>query len=443
MTATDKDGGKSGVASILVEVAAVSAGGPYKLREGGSVLLQGGAFFAQGGDSVEYAWDIAGFENYGDLAGASPTLTWEQALLLGIADGDGSSRTIRMRATNSLGESVFAEAQLELVNAAPTAYLVGSIDLKVGVEATFVLQASDPSFVDWSRSFSFSIDWDGDGTDDETIAGPVGTTVRHTYARGGEYAVRVTATDADGDVGEATVYPVVVSGWKVEADGENPGLSNLVYWGTRYGDAFILLGRQGDSIGFIHWSSAGQLSLEIVTGVTGKVVAYGHSGVDYLVVGGELLNAVSLHGGEGDDVLIGGLGGGLLDGGDGDDVLLAQVAATSGLAVAGAPFTLLGGAGQDLLVAGQVQFAGGLPDAARIQAEWTSDAPVGERIAHLTGEPGGLNDGFLLSPADTILSNNAVDTVLGGDAEDWLLYDFGIDLAPDAAPVDHETDLSP
>ena len=42
--------------------------------------------------------------------------------------------------------------------------------------------------------FSYAIDWNGDGTVDQTVSGPSGATVDHTYAAGGTYSLGVTAT---------------------------------------------------------------------------------------------------------------------------------------------------------------------------------------------------------------------------------------------------------
>src|SRR5262249_14909413 len=42
--------------------------------------------------------------------------------------------------------------------------------------------------------FTYTIDWNGDGIVDQTISGPSGTTVTHSYADAGWYSVGVTAT---------------------------------------------------------------------------------------------------------------------------------------------------------------------------------------------------------------------------------------------------------
>lgn len=399
------------------------------LTEGGEVRLYGEADFGMADDAIAYAWDIAGYENYIDLEGSTPTLSWAQALLLGIFDGDGSTRTIRLKATNSLGQTKFAETTLRLLNASPTAHLVGSLDLKVGIEAEFALYASDSSFVDQDSDFSFRIDWDGDGITDQTVVGPSGTTVRHTFRRGGEYSTRLVAVDKDGAASAVSTSNVVVSGWLMEPDLDEPELTNLLWWGTRYGDAFVLLDRQADAVIFAQWNSWEDVAtIDVAQGVTGLVFAFGQGGVDYLLAASEFDGPVHFFGGDGADVLVGALGGGLLEGGGGNDVLLAQSASDADIPFAGASFTLMGGAGEDLLVAGRVQFAEYPSDLPKIAAEWTSGVSFIRRLAHLSGAPGGLNEGVFLIFGSTVLGNDAVDILFGGENADWLFYDIGVDL---------------
>src|SRR5438067_13436088 len=57
---------------------------------------------------------------------------------------------------------------------------------------TFTLGAS--SGLPASTVFTYAIDWDGDGGVDQTVSGPSGTTVNHSYANSGWYYVGMTAT---------------------------------------------------------------------------------------------------------------------------------------------------------------------------------------------------------------------------------------------------------
>ena len=70
----------------------------------------------------------------------------------------------------------------------------------------FVLRSVHPGHsADEVRSatgFDYDIDWDGEGTVDQIVSGPDGTTVYHTFTAGGSTTVIVTATDKDGLEGE-------------------------------------------------------------------------------------------------------------------------------------------------------------------------------------------------------------------------------------------------
>ena len=45
-------------------------------------------------------------------------------------------------------------------------------------------------------SFTFNVDWNGDGTVDQKVYGPSGSTVDHTFASAGDFTIHVVATDA-------------------------------------------------------------------------------------------------------------------------------------------------------------------------------------------------------------------------------------------------------
>src|SRR5262249_17295155 len=57
---------------------------------------------------------------------------------------------------------------------------------------TFTLGAS--SGLPAGTAFTYAIDWDGNGSTDQPVTGPRGTTVNHSYASSGAYSVGVTAT---------------------------------------------------------------------------------------------------------------------------------------------------------------------------------------------------------------------------------------------------------
>src|SRR5262249_35232366 len=77
----------------------------------------------------------------------------------------------------------------------PRATITGPSAGACGQTLTFTLAAAgDPP----GTVFTFQIDWNGDGVVDQTVTGPSGTTVLHSYALGGWQNIRLTATDPAG-----------------------------------------------------------------------------------------------------------------------------------------------------------------------------------------------------------------------------------------------------
>lgn len=83
-------------------------------------------------------------------------------------------------------------------NVAPTASIAGPADGLKGNSLSFTLSAADVSPADQAAGFTYDIDWDGDGSIDESTAGPDGLVVDHTFTVAGQTTVMVTAIDVDG-----------------------------------------------------------------------------------------------------------------------------------------------------------------------------------------------------------------------------------------------------
>jgi PKD repeat protein len=72
----------------------------------------------------------------------------------------------------------------------------------------------DPSPVDPAAGFTFRIDW-GDGAV-QTVTGPSGTQMDHTYAQDGTYRVAVTAVDREGEVSAPATQSIAVKPWAIQ-----------------------------------------------------------------------------------------------------------------------------------------------------------------------------------------------------------------------------------
>src|SRR5262249_35026135 len=114
---------------------------------------------------------------------------------------------------------------------------------------------------------------------------------------------------------------------------------------------------------------------------TGRIIAYGQGGDDFIqVAGGISLSAWlyggdgndTLHGGAGNDVLPGGAGNDPLHGGQGQDLLIGGTGADD----------LVGNADGDLLIAGTTAHDDNQEALCAIMAEWTSSHSYASRVAN-------------------------------------------------------------
>jgi Tol biopolymer transport system component len=107
--------------------------------------------------------------------------------------------------------SAVASRDVSVTNRPPAVQVNGPTAAVPGQELTFTLSAADPSPVDQAGTFSYQIDWDGDGTVDQTVPGPAQIQVAHAFPASGSYSVRVTTTDKDGGTSPVSTAAVLVS----------------------------------------------------------------------------------------------------------------------------------------------------------------------------------------------------------------------------------------
>ena len=191
------------------------AGGPYELIEGGSVILDGSASSDSGqpGSTLIYEWD---FDNngvfgendtvYGNETGPQPTF-----LAAGLDGGLDRSVTVSLRVTDNGGLSDTVLTTISVMNVAPTVSVSGPTAVFRDVAETFTFSVSDPSPMDQAAGFAYQIDWDGDGTVDQTESGGSTLHVTHVFPQTGTSVVKVTARDKDDGTGGPTSLSVVVN----------------------------------------------------------------------------------------------------------------------------------------------------------------------------------------------------------------------------------------
>jgi hypothetical protein len=316
-----------------------------------------------------------------------------QLVALGIADGPATFH-VRVRVTDAHGNTATsAPMPLLLDNVAPAASIQATGGVTTsghgvrGFTVIFTLGAADPSPADQAGTFTFQIDWDGNGTWDQTVAGPVGTTVSRSFPDfTGTQALRVCATDRDGAVG-----PVFSTSLTIDSAGVVAG--QLLVGGTSNRDTLALqIGTGGIDVSFGS-GSVGTFSPTAGVQIDGfgpnsgfgdQLTVRGTAGNDLIQVGNGSLTVnglplayanvktVKLQGGAGNDtfqLLPGGGITGSLDGQGGRDTLnysllgtpvqvtLTAVASTGSTGTApgiGTTFrnveSVTGGSGSDTLV---------------------------------------------------------------------------------------------
>jgi hypothetical protein len=441
-----------------------SAGGVYSIVEGQSLTLNAAGSYDQDANPLTYSWDVNGDGTFGDATGVNPTLTWAQLGALGITDGPFSTPNLRVRVSDGLTTSASPRTTLTVANAGPTAAIsVPSLGLRGGglngnlvrgETGTFTLTASDPSAADQAAGFTFAIDWNGDGTFDQTVVGASGTQVQHLYSDAASYNIRVAATDANAAQGSVAQTAVKIVDWDFRTDAVDSSKTNLVWGGTNGFDSFGFAPGGVVLLQALNNQFFATTQVVFTGAFNGKLIVYGQGSSD-LIFADVMTQPVQLFGGDGDDVLVGGRGADYLDGGDGKDILFGGTLESDGddtiyggsgddfiVGSYGADW-LYGGAGQDLIVAGRLFFLNLPSSVFALQAEWTSSRPYADRVANLLGTGAGprFNGNVFLTPGASAINDSSIDHLFGEADQDWLLVNLSQDLVSDLAGNETATSL--
>jgi hypothetical protein len=311
----------------------------------------------------------------------------------------------------------------------PTATLTGPAIGLINQSLSFTLGASGEGLAA-DTVFSFAIDWNGDGTTDETLSGPSGTTVSHVFPAG-NHTVGLTATDPNFNPSlpathSVTVLPVNIS---VQPDPVDPALSALVIEGSPDGEAISVSGTADESMLFVTVNGH-----DVFKGAAPGGVPFGHifvnagGGNDLVELTGGLSVPALVDGGDGGDGLdaSASAAGAILIGGAGNDRIVGSKARD--LLIGGQDHdTLSGGGDDDILIGGSTDHDQHAAALLAIMAEWEqADVSYATRVAHLVGggkgknAGGGLNVPYLLN-SSTVHDDGASDELEGGPGTDWFL----------------------
>ncbi|MBX3415675.1 MAG: putative Ig domain-containing protein [Pirellulales bacterium] len=439
--------------TILNAPPTVDAGGPYTVVVGQSLSLAALATDPAGDhDPLTYAWDLDGDLDFDDATGSTPTLSWTQLAALGFAEGT-QVYTILLRVADDDGGVTEVSTTLTIENAPPVAGVTGDLIARADVtSALFTLTALDLEASDQAAGFTFQIDWNGDGTYDETVVGPSGTTVSHTFAAAGTFGVLVRAIDKDGGASENARHAIHV--WSLEQIGAD------VVWEGSGGDDAVQFQQTGPHEVEVRTTRVGGVVTNFVesfSGLTGRVIGRGGAGHDVLDAGALASISATLEGGRHNDTLIGGAADDILrgdfvgakgDGAEGNDSILGGAGndLLEGDGSEGGKDTIYGGAGDDTILGDGGDGAEGRAD--RLFGEEGNDQIFGHHGNDLidggndddliTGGDGAESNDTLLGGAgnDVLSGGSGRDSISGGAGRDVLLGGLGLDTLKGEADED-------
>ncbi|MBX9579112.1 MAG: right-handed parallel beta-helix repeat-containing protein [Gemmataceae bacterium] len=308
----------------------------------------------------------------------------------------------------------------------PVAAVAGPAAGVRGQPLTFTLTATGAD-----GPFTFAIDWDGNGSVDQTVTGPSGTTVTHTYPDTGSYTVGVTATDGPGCTSGVAQAAVTISVARVMTDPCDASKQSLFVGGTTGADAIVVSPAAGGAVQVhINGATVGTFS------PTGRVVVYAQAGGDDAQVAGGVGRDAWLYGDGGDDRLKGGGGSNVLVGGDGDDLLVGGNGRDILVGGRGAD-RLVGNAADDILVAAATAYDADECALAAVLGVWLGPLPYADRVYAITTTGVGAGNAVKLNDA-TVVDDGAADVLTGSAGRDWFLAN----LDGDGGTRDRVTDLS-
>ena len=174
----------------------VSAGGPYTVDEGGSVVLTATGSDPEN-DILTYAWDLDGDGIFEPLG--------QSATFSAVAIDGPSSHPVSVRVTDSGGLTATSGTTVTVNNVAPT--VDAGPDATIFEAGTFVSSGSfvDPGPDTWTATVDYG---DGTGSLPLDLNGKT-FGLNHTYFDDGRYTVTVTVTDDDGGIGSDTAIVTV------------------------------------------------------------------------------------------------------------------------------------------------------------------------------------------------------------------------------------------
>jgi len=204
------------VKDLIGAVPTADAGGPYSIKEGDSLSVNGSRSTPSSANDpiVQYQWDFNNDGVYDVIAtSATTTVSWSTLFSLGLNNGP-KQYTIGLRVKAQSGALGSATAKVDVADVPPVVGLAGSPTVNEGSSYNLTLLYTDPGA---DPVKSWTINW-GDGAVTTSMGN--GRSATHVYAQGGHtYTISAGITNPDGafpagntvTVSVIDVSPVVTS----------------------------------------------------------------------------------------------------------------------------------------------------------------------------------------------------------------------------------------
>ncbi|MDB5386251.1 MAG: cya 3 [Planctomycetaceae bacterium] len=391
-------------------------GAPTSSPEGTAIALTSTVTDPGTLDTQTYAWSVTKNGNP-FKTGASPSFSF--------TPDDAGSYVVSLAVTDNNGGTGTATSQtIAVTEVAPTVGITGPATVAALNPTQFTLLATDPSTVDQAANFTFHIDWNGDGTTEDTIVGPSGTVVTHAFSTAGDTTIKVTATDKDGATSSVvsksiSVAPILFQDGVLSIGGTSGNDQIRV---KDLGNGNVQVSLNGTSLGRFTpqliriYGGDGDDRIQVDSTARMPVELYGGAGNDSLTGGkaDDLLDGGTgndrLNGGRGNDILVGGDGNDSLSGASGNDLLIGGLGSDD----------LSDSDGENIQIGGMTIHDQSSADLNAIRSEWLTTETIDQRIAKLKNGGGANGQVTLLPPADT--PDDAVqDKIHATNGSNWLI----------------------
>ena len=378
----------------------------------GSMVANAGTFSDVFGNSTATISASVGIVAQDNVNG-----TWSWSI--SEADGPVGPVTVTITATDTHSSIATTIFTYTVDNVAPTLAWSGPSSGLRGEILSFTLSPTDVGTADQAGTFTYNIDWNGDGLNDQTITGPAGKVVTHTFAAAGNFNVGIKAIDKDGGTSASVAHSVHIDSWRLQPNPSNSSLTDLLWSGTAGKDSasFEVSGLNQITVHTTLLNGIVTSTTEVFNGVTGGIIVYGQQGADLLDASTVAGHSLELRGNGGNDTILGSNSADLIYGdsdggeggadsivaGNGDDVVYADGSE-------GGADTVSGGIGDDQIFGDPIQGAEGSNDV--IDGGDDNDLiDTGFGNDIVTGGSGN----------DVLIGGNNTDSLTGGAGEDLII----------------------